>query len=83
MLCLAMTAVTLPKHLEAWAEAEVAAGRAASVDVLAAKAVAGYKRQLEAFRASLDAASAEILAGKGIPLDVVMKELEALYPDEA
>ena len=78
-----MTTVTLPKDFTAWAEAEVAAGRAASIDALAAKAVAGYRRQLEAFRASLDEASAEIAAGKGIPLDVVMKELETLYPDEA
>jgi predicted transcriptional regulator len=78
-----MTAVTLPKHLEAWAEAEVAAGRAKSIEVLTAKAVAGYRRELEAFRASLDAASAEAKAGKVIPLEVVMAELEALYPDEA
>jgi len=42
----------------------------------------GYRRQLEAFRASLDAASADIKAGNGIPLEIVFKELEALYPDE-
>ncbi len=81
MVC-CMTTITLPEHLEVWAEAEVAAGRAESVEDLTAKAVAGYRRQLEAFRASLDMASAEIRAGKGIPLDVVFKELEALYPDE-
>jgi hypothetical protein len=78
-----MTAVTLPQHLEAWAEAEVAAGRAVSVEALTAKAVAGYRRELEAFRASLDAAAAEVAAGKGIPAEVVFRELEALYPDEA
>ena len=77
-----MTTITLPKDLEAWAEAEVAAGRAKSVDVLTAKAVEGYRRQLEAFRASLDEASADVKAGNGIPLEVVFKELEALYPDE-
>jgi len=77
-----MTAIVLPKELEAWAEAEVAAGRSESVEVLTAKAVAGYRRELEAFRASLDAASAEIAAGKGIPAELVFKELEALYPDE-
>ena len=77
-----MTAITLPKDLEAWAEAEVAAGRAKSVNVLTAKAVEGYRRQLEAFRESLDAASADIKAGNGIPLEVVFEELEALYPDE-
>jgi len=77
-----MTTITLPKDLEAWAEAEVAAGRAKSVDVLTAKAVEGYRRQLEAFRASLDEASADVKDGNGIPLEVVFKELEALYPDE-
>ncbi len=77
-----MTAITLPKNLEAWAEAEVAAGRAESVEVLTADAVAGYRRQLEALRASLDAAEAEIAAGQGIPAEVVFAELEALYPDE-
>ena len=77
-----MTAITLPKNLEAWAEAEVAAGRAESIEVLTAKAVAGYRRQLEAFRASLDAASAEVRDGKGIPAGVVFRELAALYPDD-
>ena len=77
-----MTAITLPKSLEAWAEAEVAAGRAESVEGLTADAVAGYRRQLEAFRASLDAAEAEIAAGHGVPAEVVFAELEALYPDE-
>jgi len=77
-----MTAITLPKDLEAWAEAEVAAGRAESVNDLVARAVEGYRRALEAFRATLDAASADVRAGNGIPLDVVVKEFEALYPDE-
>ena len=78
-----MITVNLPEHLEAWAEAEVAAGRAESVEALTAKAVAGYRRELEAFRATLDEASAEIEAGKGIPAEVVFRELAALYPDEA
>ena len=77
-----MTAITLPKNLEAWAEAEVAAGCAESVEDLIAKAVTGYRRQLEAFRATLDAAEAEIAAGQGIPAEIVFAELEALYPDQ-
>ena len=77
-----MNAINLPKDLEAWAEAEVAAGRAGSVELLISKALAGYRRQLEAFRASLDEASAEIRAGKGIPAEVLIAELEARYPDE-
>ena len=78
-----MTAITLPKSLEAWAEAEVAAGRAESVEGLTADAVAGYRRQLEAFRATLDAASAEAKAGQLIPLGAIVAEFEALYPDKA
>ena len=78
-----MAAITLPKNLEAWAEAEVAAGCAESVEELTAKAVAGYRRQPEAFRKSLDTASAEARAGQTVPLDAVSAEFEALFPDEA
>jgi hypothetical protein len=78
-----MSAIMLPKPLEDWAEAEVAAGRAESVEALTVKAVAGYRRELEAFRATLDAASAEARAGQAIPLDAIIAEFEALYPDEA
>ena len=77
-----MTAITLPKDLEAWAEAEVAAGRAKSVDVLAAKAVAGYRRQLTQFRESLDAAEAEADAGDVHFAEKVFAELRASL-DEA
>ena len=78
-----MTAITLPETLEAWAEAEVAAGRAQSVAAVAARAVAGYRAQMEAFRASLDAAEAEADAGAVYSADQVFAELRALYPDEA
>ena len=77
-----MPGITLPKNLEAWAVAEVVASRAESVDVLTAKVVAGHRRQLEAFRASLDAAEAGIAAGHGVPAGVLFDVLEALYPDE-
>ncbi len=77
-----MKAITLPKDLEAWAEAEVAAGRAESVNALVVRALEGYRRALESFRATLDAASADVRAGNGIPLDAVVKQFEALYPDE-
>lgn len=76
-----MISIILPKDLEAWVEAEVAAGRAESVNALVVRAVEGYRRALEAFRATLDAASADVRAGNGVPLDVVIKEFEALYPD--
>ena len=38
-----MTAITLPADLEAWARAEVAAGRAESVEALVAKGLRGYR----------------------------------------
>ena len=41
MICLPMTTITLPKDLEDWARAEVAAGRATSVEHAAQKAIAG------------------------------------------
>ncbi len=78
-----MTSVILLEHLGAWAEAEVSAGRAKSVEALTARAVAGYRRQLEAFRATLDAASAEVDAGLVYPAEQVFAELRALYPDES
>jgi hypothetical protein len=78
-----MNAITLPKDLEAWAEAEVAAGRAESVGALATVVLTTYRRQMDAFRASLDEASADVKAGNGIPLEEIMAEFERLYPDEA
>jgi hypothetical protein len=52
-------AITLPPDLEEELKAEVAAGRAKSVDLLAAAAIRAQLHELAAFRASLDAAEAE------------------------
>jgi hypothetical protein len=49
----------LPKDLEDWARAEVAAGRAHSLEDLARDALELHRRQAEAFTASLDDAVAE------------------------
>lgn len=73
-----MSALRLPERVERWAESEVAAGRAASVE----EAAAAYRAQLDAFRASLDAAEAEADAGLTHTHEEVFAELEALYPDE-
>ena len=54
-----MNLVALPGDLQTWAEAEVAAGRATSVEQIVIKAVAAYRHALEAFRKSLDDAVAE------------------------
>jgi hypothetical protein len=54
-----MNAIVLPKDLEVWAEAEVAAGRAPSVEALAIGALEAYRRQWEELRQSIDDAKAE------------------------
>ena len=54
-----MTTITLPKDLEDWARAEVAAGRATSIEHAAQRAIAGYRAQMEAFRRTLDEAEAD------------------------
>jgi hypothetical protein len=51
--------IPLPPQFQKWAEAEVAAGRAESVEQLAAQALEAHRRHVEKFRASLDAAVAE------------------------
>jgi Arc/MetJ-type ribon-helix-helix transcriptional regulator len=71
-----MSAIKLPHDLEAWAEAEVAAGRAASVSAFVAEAMAD-SRALRALRASLEAAEAE---GGAAPAPEVMARLKARFP---
>lgn len=73
--------IVLPKHLEEWAEAEVKAGRAKSVDALALQALESHRRQVEAFRASLDAAVAEADRDGWLEGDAVLGEMDALIDD--
>jgi hypothetical protein len=70
-----MNAVTLPADLQAWAEAEVAAGRAQSVEQLAAAALTDYRRRLDDFLGSLDQAEANRDAWRDA--DEVFDEIEA------
>ncbi|MFZ4068697.1 MAG: hypothetical protein ACOYJ6_01160 [Caulobacterales bacterium] len=53
-----MSAINLPTDLEAWAEADISWGCAASVSALVAEAMAD-SRALRALRNSLEAAEAE------------------------
>jgi Arc/MetJ-type ribon-helix-helix transcriptional regulator len=53
-----MVTITIPPEVEAWARAQVAAGRADSVSGAITDAIA-ETQQLQAFRAALDAAEAE------------------------
>lgn len=71
-----MTAITLPADLEAWARAEVEAGRAESVEAAIAKGVRGYRLATDAFRQSLDDAVAEANEKGWIPLEDVKRELD-------
>jgi hypothetical protein len=75
-----MTSITLPADLEAWARAEVAAGRADSVEHAAQKAIAGYRSQMEAFRRTLDDAEAEADRDGWLPASEVTARLKARFP---
>jgi hypothetical protein len=71
-----MTAITLPADLEAWARAEVEAGRAESVEALVAQALAERRAEVEYVRGKLDEARASLARGEGIDGDAFMAELD-------
>lgn len=71
-----MTAITLPADLEAWARAEVAAGRAESVEALVAQALRERRTEVEYVRGKLDEARASLARGEWIDGDVFMAELD-------
>ncbi len=64
-----MTAINLPADLEAWARAEVAAGRAESIEALVAAAVPERQAEIEYVRGKLDEARASLARGEGMPLE--------------
>lgn len=78
-----MTAIVLPPDLEAWAEAEVAAGRGKSVEDVARNAISRYRAQMEAFRRSLDDAEAEADREGWLDSEAVFAELKARYAGRA
>ncbi len=73
--------IPLPRQFQKWAEAEVAAGRADSVEKLAEQALEAHRLQVEKFRASLDAAVAEAERDGWIEGDEVLAEMDALIDD--
>jgi Arc/MetJ-type ribon-helix-helix transcriptional regulator len=81
MVLFMTTSVTLPHDLEAWARAEVAAGRAESVEALVADALR-ERQKWDDFRRSLDQAEAEADAGGRAPAEDVFADLKARYPVE-
>lgn len=71
-----MTAITLPADLEAWARAEVAAGRSESVEALVAQALRERRAEVEYVRGKLDEARASVARGEWIDGDVMLAELD-------
>jgi hypothetical protein len=79
-----MSVVSLPADLEAWARAEVAAGRAESVEALVADALAKRRAETEFVRGKLDEARASLARGEGIPLEEAFRRIDAwIAEDEA
>lgn len=70
--------IPLPRGFEAWAEAEVAAGRAKSVADLAAQALEAHRIQTEKFRSSLDQAIEEADRDGWIEGDAFLAEMDML-----
>jgi hypothetical protein len=77
-----MNAIILPKDLETWAEAEVAAGRAPSVEALTVGALEAYRRKWEALRLSLDDAKAEADRDGWLTEEEVFDPLLARYAEK-
>jgi predicted transcriptional regulator len=70
--------VTLPKDQVKWLEAEVAAGRFASIDEAVASAVADLMMV-----DGLEAGLADMRAGRLVPHDAAMDEIDAVIADAA
>ncbi len=70
--------VTLPKDQQKWLEAEVAAGRFASIDEAVAAAVADFMT-LDAIEAGLQ----DMRAGRLVPHDAAMDEIDAVIAGAA
>lgn len=77
-----MTTITLSRDFEVWAEAEVRAGAAESVEAFAHRVLSSHKSGVGKLRSSLDEAEAEAERDGWIPAEVVFAELAALLADE-
>ena len=70
--------IPLSPQVQKWAEAEVAAGRAESVEKLAEQALDAHRIQVEKFRASLDQAVAEADRDGWIEGDAFLADMDGL-----
>jgi Arc/MetJ-type ribon-helix-helix transcriptional regulator len=68
----------LPKELDEWVRAEVAAGRARSAEDLTRDALEAHKRRIEAFRTSLQEAEAEADRDGWLEGDAVLAEMDEM-----
>jgi Arc/MetJ-type ribon-helix-helix transcriptional regulator len=71
-----MTTITLPKDLEDWARAEVAAGRATSLDELVARTLEERRAEIDHVRGKLDEARASLVRGEGMSLEEFLRRGE-------
>lgn len=77
-----MDTLSLPSDLKAWAEAQVAAGRATSVEALATQALLDAKRQQDAIAAKLNDARTEADRDGWIDGDVALAELRSWIDED-
>ncbi len=70
--------IPLSPQFQRWAEAEVAAGRAESVEKLAEQALDAHRVQVEKFRTSLDQAVTEADRDGWIEGDAFLADMDAL-----
>jgi hypothetical protein len=77
-----MTAITLPADVEAWARAEVEAGRDESVEALVAQALRERRAEVEYGRGKLDEARASVAAGRTVPLEEAFREIDAWIEED-
>ncbi len=73
--------IPLPQKFQIWAEAEVAAGRAESIEMLASQAMEAHRVQVEKFRLSLDEAIAEANRDGWIEGDAFLADMDAMIDE--
>jgi Arc/MetJ-type ribon-helix-helix transcriptional regulator len=75
--------IVLPGNLQAWAEAEVAAGRAESVDRIVTDAVELRRAELEWVRSRIDEAREQVARGEVVDGEHFMAELQSWIDEDA
>lgn len=76
-----MTTISLPPDLEAWAEAEVAAGRAPSVEVFVTETLRGTLTARQEFATMIAEAIAEGDRDGWIDGDAMLREMDEMLAD--